>query len=105
MPIEYITDKNKNLLGFVDFWIVDESGKLNRYGEKVFINEFYLNPSCRNKGMIAKFAWNIMRRVPWAKYGYYKRRKHSNRIKIFDRVRWLNIVKKNNSKEEHYGRN
>ena len=102
--IDYLLDPKGNLKGVVDFWIVDKNGKLDDKGEYVFINEWYINPPYRHQGLIAVFAERVIKRVPWAKWGYFERRKHNNRVRIYSKRRWLKIIKRY-TKEEHYGRN
>lgn len=91
---EYIKDPKGNLLAFVEFAVVDKNGKIDDNGEYVWVSDMYVNPNCRNNGMIPKFIDRITKRVPKAKYGYYKRELKDNRIRIFDRDHWLGLLNK-----------
>ena len=98
--LEYTIDKEGNLQSVIDFWVVDKSGKLDDKGEYVFVNEWYISPKYRGNGTIAEFAKRIIKRVPWAKYAYFERRKYNNRISIYPKRKWLKIIQK----EDNYGR-
>jgi len=102
--IDYLLDSKGNLKGVVDFWIVDKNGKLDNKGEYIFINDWHINPEYRNQGLIAVFAERVIKRVPWAKWGYFERTKYIKdgklRIRIYSKRRWLKIIKRY-TKEEH----
>ena len=102
--LEYSLDKEGNLTGVVDFWIVDKDGKLDEKGEYVWIADWFINPKYRNNGMIAVFAQKVIDKVPNAKWGYFGRGKYNNRIRIYSKRKWLKIIKRYN-KEDNYGRN
>ena len=92
--LEYLLDSGKNLKAVIDFWIVDKFGKLDDNGKYIWVQYYYVNPSCRNNGVMSGFIDKIIQRVPWAEYGYFKREKgNTERIKMFSKKKWLRISK------------
>ena len=91
---EYTLDGKGNLTGFVDYRVVNEKGDYDNKGEYVFINNWHINPECRNKHSIATYAKRVMDLVPWAKYGYFLRGKYKDKMIMYSREKWEKIVNK-----------
>jgi len=91
--LEYILDDKGNLQAVVNFIVQDNLGRIKDDGEFVYIEDLYINPKLRRGNFIKKLTRKVMLRVPWAKYGWYKRRKYDLRNKLYTREQWLRIAK------------
>ena len=101
--LECIRDKDENIVGVVDFWIVNPDGTLNDKGDLVWINDFYVNPAYRNNGMLGEFIDKIIKRVPQAKAAYFRRTETDKRkeyIKLYMKKDWLYFMKRSLAEKE-----
>lgn len=94
--LEYSVDKEGNLTGVVDFWVVDDKGKLDEKGKYAWISNWYINPKYRNNGQIAIFAKKVIDKVPWVEWAYFAREKYNNRLRIYHKRKWLKIIERYN---------
>jgi len=99
MPVDYILNKEGDLVGFAEFWVVDEKGRHNIHGSYIYVNEWVISKRYRGNGSIAVFAKRIMNKVPWAEYCYFNRGKRGNKLKLYPRSWWEKILKRFNKEE------
>ena len=84
--------------------IIKKKGKIDDKGLFIFIREWYINPPLRGTGSVAKFAEKIIDKCPNAEWCYFERRKYNNRISIYPKRKWLNLIIKNAKRGGNYGR-
>lgn len=82
MPI--IDLKNKD--GFTSAYIVftprDEKGKEDYNGDYVYVEELFIHDSIKGIKTLRNLIRMVIDAFPNAKYGYWKRRKYNERIKV-----------------------
>lgn len=92
--IEILRDEQENIKAVCEWWIVSKDGIFNPQGKYVWINECAINPEYQNNGIIKTFISKVITKAPQVEYGYFKRRKYGDRIKMFKKSQWLNRLSK-----------
>lgn len=92
--LEIIKDNNNNIKAVCEWSLVDCNGHFDTKGEYIWINNIFINPEERGNGMIKRFTKKITDKVPWFRYGYFKRSKYNERHRIYDRNQWLRLINK-----------
>lgn len=87
--LEIIRDEQGNIKGVIEYYIVNSDGTMNDKGEYCWVNECEISPQYRNNGGIKKFISAIIIKYPQLKFGYFKRHKYDDRVKMFSRNQWL----------------
>lgn len=90
--LEIIRDDDGNIKSVCEWSLVNEKGQIDDNGEYVWIHEAEISVNHRNNGSLAKFIKIITDRVPWAKYGYFSRRKYNDRKKLYTKEQWLRRI-------------
>jgi hypothetical protein len=92
--LDYLLDKKGNLEAVLDFWIVDDTGKLDDKGDFIWINQLVVSKTASYKKVVAKLIKSVTDCIPHARFGYYKRSKYGDRLKIFKKSAWLRRANK-----------
>ena len=91
--LEVSCDNDGNIKGCLEWYLVDREGHLDDKGEYVWIQDVYICKHYRNNGVLKEFIRTVTKRIPWAKYGYFKRGKYNDRVHIYTRSKWLKLIK------------
>ena len=83
--IEHRVDEQGKVEAYCVWRIVNADGKMDDLGTFVFVDELWIHKTAFNKGYIHDFIKTISDKSPTAMYGYWLRRKHGNRSRIFSR--------------------
>ena len=103
--IEYTLNEEGNLTSVIEFWLVNRQGKIDDNGKYVFVKDWIINPSCRNKNSVAIFAEKLINRVPQATHCYFERRKYNCRLSpLYPKRKWVKVIQKFYKKEANYGK-
>ncbi len=88
-----VLKRDGEIKGVCEWWIVDKLGKFDPNGEYIFINEVETSKSSENNGNLKYFIETITNKYPQAKYGYFKRRKYGDRIRMYSRRQFRKLIK------------
>ena len=91
--IESFKDVEGRILAYCEWQVVDKNGKIDKYGEYVYVNDIYIAPNYRQNGLIRKFINKIESLVPKANYVYWKREKYNNKKSIWRRFNITRRIK------------
>ena len=83
--VNHILDETGKVEAYIVWRLVGTDGIEKGDGEYVFVDELWIHKTAFNKGYIRKFIKIISDKSPTAKHGYWLRRKHGDRMKIFSR--------------------
>ena len=90
-------DEDGRIIAYAEYRMVDAQGKDDTRGEYIWINDVWVHKDYRRRnvfneilqGFIAKQAISY----PWAKYIYWKREKHNERMSLYNRTTILRRAK------------
>ena len=93
--LEIIRDSNGIIQAVCEYYVVDVNGAYSSVGEWVWIEQMEFSSSVNGHGLgyVKQFIKNITAQVPWAKYGYFDRKKYGGRIRLYAREKWLSFAK------------
>ena len=84
--VDHITDFDGKVIAYCEWSVTDNQGKLDDKGEYCFVRELWIWEGKRGKSQIIRsFIKQITESLPQLKYAYWKRPKHSSRVKTFTR--------------------
>jgi hypothetical protein len=88
--IEIIREDDGIIRGVIEYYIVDINGVLDDKGEYAWVLECEIAPQYRGNGCLKKLMTKIVIRYPQLKFGYFKRNKYDDRIRLYSRNQLLN---------------
>ncbi len=88
--LEIIKDEQGNIKGVIEYYIVDKDGHMDDKGSYAWVVECEIAPQYRGNGCLRKLMTKIAIRYPQLKFGYYKRNKYNDRLKMYSKNRLLN---------------
>jgi hypothetical protein len=83
-----LKDLEGKIIAYCEYKIVGPSGYEIDNGEYIWVNDLWIYEDYRGKNTFNRIIDEILRKVPQAKYGYFKRGKYGGRMKIFKRSQW-----------------
>jgi hypothetical protein len=84
--VETINDSEGRCIAFLEWSMVNAQGILDDKGEYVFVRELWIWKGMKHGlYLIKSFIKKICEEFPQAKYGYWKRKKYGDRVKVFGR--------------------
>ena len=84
--VEHVTDPEGRVIAYMEWSLVNDKGVLDDNGTYVFVRELWIWSGVKHGIYIIKsFINKIADEFPKATHGYWKRKKHNNRIKVFTR--------------------
>lgn len=74
----------------IDYYLVDEAGKFDPFGQFVFVRQLDLNPGLGGSKIIRHFIAEIAKFCPTARFGYWERRdKMRKKFRLWNRSQLL----------------
>ncbi len=95
--LEVIKDKQENIKACIEFYVVDENGRLNDKGLYCWINDAYVSRSAQNNGCLKYFVKRIIFLYPQLQFCYFWREKYKDknkkwRIRLYSKRQWLQLI-------------
>lgn len=93
--IEILYKDDGEIKAVCEWWMVDNQGHFDPYGEFVWVEDLEITKSERGNGCIKEFIKRITSIVPQAKYGYFfRQRKYPGRHQhTYTREQWLRRIR------------
>ena len=85
MPIESIHNEDGYCIAYCEWTPRDKHGNEDFSGEYVFVNEMWVHPVERGYSMVKDIVKKVIEKYPHGKFTYWKRRKYSERVKLFSK--------------------
>ena len=77
-------DSDNKVVAYVDYTIVDNTGKQLKLGQYCFVRFVWIHKSVNRKGIPKEFIKEGHKKNPTVKWLYFKRKKYSYRMSIYD---------------------
>ena len=95
--LEVIKDNEGNLKACIEWLIYNSKGELDEMGDGVFIGELYINPSCRNNGILKEFMKIIINKCKnqdnLKGCFFFRETKYPGRgHRFYTKERWLKLI-------------
>lgn len=81
--ITNLKDNHGKIIAYCEWRLVGQSGYEVPNGEYVWINDAWVHPEFRHLGKIERIIDEVMRSAPSAQYGYFQRKDHNEKLRIF----------------------
>ena len=81
--IETIRDDEDKVVAYIEWSLVNNSGRTSKLGKYIFVNELWIHKSLRRGKILRGFIQLIGTKTPTARYAYWERRKYDCRMKMF----------------------
>ena len=92
--ISTVKNEDGYVVAHVEWKTVDHSGLETKYGDYVWLQNLWIHPNYRSKGLLQEMIATILSKAPQAQYGYFTREKYGHRMsKLFKRSSVEAIVK------------
>lgn len=91
--ITKIQDEQGKIVGYCEWRQVAKSGIDKFQGEYIWINDLWVHPDYRNKGLINQMIDTILYKAPDALFCYFKRTKYNKRMRLWKRENFERLVK------------
>ena len=88
-----VPDEDGKIIAYCEFRQVAQSGFDKLGGEYIWINDLWVHPDYRNKGLIKQMIDTILYKAPDALYCYFKRSKYNGRMRLWKRENFERLVK------------
>lgn len=87
-------DDSGKVIAYVEWRQVGQSGFDKLKGEYVWLQNLWIHPDHRGKGILQELITDVLTKAPDAQFGYFTREKYGHRMsKSFKRSSVENIVK------------
>lgn len=83
--ITKLMDTDGKIVAYCEWRIVGPSGYETPNAEYIWINDIWVHKEFRNTHRVNRMIDEIMRICPDAKYGYFQRKNHNDRVRIYTR--------------------
>lgn len=91
--ITKIPDEYGRIIAYIEWRQVAQSGIDKFHGEYIWINDLWVHPDYRHKGLIKQMIDTILYKAPDALFCYFKRSKYNGRIRLWKREAFERLVK------------
>lgn len=91
--ITTVPDSQGRVIAWIEWRQVAQSGFDKIRGEYVWVNDLWVHPDHRHSGIISQIIDTILWKAPHAKFGYFKRKKYNDRIRIWTRENFMKLAK------------
>lgn len=78
--ISVIKDDNEKVIAHIEWRKVGRSGFDVECGEFIWLQNLWIHPEYRGKGLLQEMIAEILLKAPDAKWGYFTREKYNNRM-------------------------
>ena len=93
--METIRDKDKNILACCEYYVVDDKGRFDESGQYIWVEQLEFSSMVNGNGIehVQEFVRRIIKNVPWAIAGYFRREKYQGRVRLYSRRRWEKLLR------------
>lgn len=91
--VTVIPDEQGRIIAYCEWRQVAKSGMDKFRGEYVWVNDLWVHPKHRNKGLIAQIIDTVLYKAPDAQFGYFKRAKYNGRVRMWKRENFMKLAK------------
>lgn len=91
--ITKVPDEHGRIIAYIEWRQVAKSGFDKFGGEYIWVNDLWVHPDYRYKGLIKQMLDKILFKAPDAQFGYFTRSKYNKRMRVWKRANVERILK------------